>query len=260
MPLFVKLKQAIRKLVNFFQPIAHKKSDFLPYINVRHQSLLLRKLWSTDMQLQINKIQNLKLAIEKLNWLIIAPWEIFSFWELVGEPTYKKGFLDGILISRWTVQCGVWGGLCQLGNLLYRMFLHTRLEIIERHRHSYDIFPDSWRVLPFASWATVFYNYIDLKVKNSTKNPYQLKLWLDENHLKGQILSPFPKKQNIHIYEQDHCFLTYQWKMYRYNKIKRLIRKWEQQIEELISENLTPVQYLITPEEIQVQGHRFFAL
>ncbi len=260
MPLFVELKKIARKLTNFFQPLAHNKSDFFPFINVRHQSLLLRKLWSSDMQLQINKIQNLKLAIEKLNGIVIAPWEIFSFRDLIGKPTYKKGFLDGILISRGTVKCGVGGGLCQLGNLLYRMFLHTDLEVIERHRHSYDIFPDSGRVLPFASWATVFYNYVDLKVRNTTKKPYQIKLWLDDKYLKGQILSHSSRTTNIHLYEQDHCFLSYQWKMYRYNKLKRLIKKWSHQNDELICENLAPVQYEISPEEIHAQGHRFFAL
>ncbi|MDO4714537.1 MAG: hypothetical protein Q4B28_08110 [bacterium] len=67
MPLFVGVKQRIRRLNNLFQPLAKTKSDFLPFINIRHQSVLLRKLGDIDMQLQINKVKNLQLAIQKIN-------------------------------------------------------------------------------------------------------------------------------------------------------------------------------------------------
>ena len=60
MPFFVRVKQWIRRVENAFQPIARGKSDFLPYINVKHQSVLLRKLGDVDMQLQINKVKNPK--------------------------------------------------------------------------------------------------------------------------------------------------------------------------------------------------------
>lgn len=90
-----------------FQPIATGKSDFLPYINVKHQSVLLRKLGDVDMQLQINKVKNLQIALEKINGIVIQPGEIFSFWELVGKPTAQKGYLEGVLISKGKVKVGI---------------------------------------------------------------------------------------------------------------------------------------------------------
>ncbi len=107
MPFFVRIKQRIRRVENAFQPIAREKSDFLPYINVRHQSVLLRKLGDVDMQLQINKVKNLQIALEKINGILIQPGEIFSFWELVREPTAQKGYLDDILIAKGRVKVGV---------------------------------------------------------------------------------------------------------------------------------------------------------
>ena len=43
-----------------------KIAPFLPYCLAEHSSLLLRKLGTTDQQLQVNKVKNLEIAIKKL--------------------------------------------------------------------------------------------------------------------------------------------------------------------------------------------------
>lgn len=122
MLLFVFWRRVFRKIKNKFIPIAMQKEAYKKYINVRNQSTLMRKLWNIDMKLQKNKLKNLEISIRKLNGLIIKPWEVFSFWEIVWKPTYKKWYLDGMLISKWKVISWVWWWLCQLSNLLYWMF------------------------------------------------------------------------------------------------------------------------------------------
>jgi len=260
MPFFVFLKRLNRKLKNKFEKIAKTKQEYKKFINVRHQSVLMRKLWDVDMSLQKNKIKNLEIASKKLDWLVVNPGEIFSFWEIVWCPSYKKWYLDGILISRWKVKVWVWWWICQLWNLLYWMFLHTNVEIIERKHHSYDIFPDSWRVLPFSSWATLFYNYVDLKIKNTLDYPIQIKLWLDEKYLKWQILSDFPVQEKISVFEEFHSFVLYKNKFFRYNIIKKSIKKDENIKIEKISENFSPVLYKITEKEILEKWYQFIKL
>lgn len=76
---------------------------------------------------------------------MVQPGETLSYWKLIGRPTYRKGYLDGVLLKNGTVQYGCGGGLCQLSNLIFWMTLHTPLEVKERHRHGYDVFPDSNR-------------------------------------------------------------------------------------------------------------------
>lgn len=250
MPFFVFLKRFFRKVKNKFQKIAKTKQNFKKFKNVRHQSVLMRKLWNIDMSLQKNKITNLKIASEKLNWLVIKPWEIFSFWEIVGCPSYKDGYLDWILISGWKVKAWVWWWICQLWNLLYWMFLHTKLEIIERKHHSYDIFPDNLRVLPFSSWATLFYNYVDLKVKNTLGYEVQIKLWFDEKYLRWAILSDFERKEKISVFEDFHAFVLYENKFFRYNFIKKEVKAWDKIEIFNVSENFSPVLYKITEKEI----------
>ena len=84
------------------------------------------------MQYQYNKITNLRLAAARLDGVVLRPGETFSYWRLIGRPSRRKGYLDGIVLFCGTFRPGVGGGLCQL-------------TVVERYRHSYDVFPDCGR-------------------------------------------------------------------------------------------------------------------
>ncbi|MEI6428477.1 MAG: VanW family protein [Pseudanabaena sp. ELA607] len=179
-------------------------SEPLPAHIFRHQSILMRQLKDVDMWLQHNKVTNLGLAIAKIHNLVIQPGEIFSFWYLVRNPTKNRGFKLGMILDHGRVGTGYGGGLCQLANLIYWMTLHSPLSIKERWRHSYDVFPDVNRTLPFGSGATVSYNYIDLQIENKTPHNYQLCLWLTDEHLCGEIRSDTENSYKYEIVEQNH--------------------------------------------------------
>ncbi len=217
----------------------------LPVLIKAHQSLLLRKLKDVDMYLQHNKVTNLRLAISKINGVIIQPGETFSLWQLVGRPSKRKGYLEGMTLSNGQVTTGIGGGLCQLGNLIYWMTLHTPLTVTKRWRHSYDVFPDVNRKIPFGSGATLAYNYVDLQIKNTTSNPFQISLWLDETHLKGGIFSTIPLPHSYEVFEKNHQFKQQWWGGYtRHNEIWRKILNDEiTNEEELITENHAIMMY-----------------
>jgi len=213
------LNNAINKIN--FKITKNSSKDFFDCVIARHSSPLFRKLGESDPELQIGKIKNLEIAIKSLQGLIIKPGQTFSFWNAVGPTNEKYGYVKGMLISNGWVVEGVGGGLCQLSNLLYWLFLHLPVEVIERSHHSRDVFPDSGRNIPFGTGATVFYNLIDLKVKNTFKYPIQLKLWLSDNQLKGQILSSHFVSEKVHLKEKNHCFIKTPKGVYRYNEIWR---------------------------------------
>ena len=185
-----------------FASVKTKKD--LPYEYIHHQTPLLRKLKGADMYLQHNKVRNLKLAVERLNGIVIYPGETFSYWKLIGKPTKRKGYLPGIELFYGQVREGIGGGLCQLSNLLYWMALHSPLTVTERYRHSYDVFPDANRTIPFGCGATCVYNYRDLMLTNHTGYPFQIKLWLDDTCLHGQILGEVRPSFTYEIYEREH--------------------------------------------------------
>ena len=115
-----------------------------------------------------------------------------------------------------------------------------------------DVFPDSGRILPFGGGATILYNFIDLKIQNISTEPLQLKIWITDQHLKGQILSPSPALQKFHVFEKNHFFIKRGEKYFRYNEIYRetkvngVLEKTEK-----ITTNFAPVLYEVTSDYLE---------
>jgi len=247
-PLIIFIRQFIRSAANFFnQQINYQRSDnYFPAIIARHQSVLRRPLGTSDPRLQEGKIINLAQAVKSISGVIIEPGQIFSLWQIIGRPSRRKGYVDGMLLAGGQVVEGVGGGLCQLSNFLHWIFWHSPWEIIERYHHSLDVFPDSGRTLPFGSGATILYNFIDLKAKNVADQPLQIKLWLTDNHLKGQILSPQPLSPKFHVFATDHYLVKRDNRYFRYNQIYRQTMVAGKIIKtELAAINFAPVLYAI---------------
>ncbi len=194
----------------------------LPHSVTSHQTPLLRKLRNVDMQLQYNKIINLRIAAKRLNGLLLSPGETFSYWKRIGNPTKSKGYKDGMILFYGGFKSGTGGGLCQLSNLIYWMTIHTPLKVVERHRHSYDVFPDSNRTQPFGSGATCVYNYRDLQIHNGTNQTYQLQLLVTDTDLCGEWRSIEEQKTKFEIYEKQHTITHEYWGGYmRHNLLHR---------------------------------------
>ncbi len=218
----------------------------LPCLHFSHRTILLRKLKDVEMKYQYNKIINLKLAALRLNGIVICPGEILSYWKLIGKPSYSKGYVDGMVLQGGSFHYGPGGGLCQLSNLIYWMVLHTPLTVVERHRHGYDVFPDSNRTQPFGSGATCFYPYGDLMIRNDTKEDFQLCVWLDEEYLNGEIRASSPSAHTYKIIEKNHVMRSEFWGGFsRHNELYRQIfnKKDELLCEELIVENHALMMY-----------------
>lgn len=196
-------------------------ADPLPHRIKKHQSLLIRKLGSTDLRLQHNKIDNLRLVVAALDGITLRPGDTFSFCRLVGQPIAKRGFKEGIELSFGVARPGIGGGICQSTNLLYWLALHSELSISERHHHSCDPFPDEGRVLPWSSGAAVFYNYLDFQLTNSTAASYQIRLWLTDTHLVGDLRSDQDPRFKYHVVEENHRFLSDGNAYFRSNEIWR---------------------------------------
>ncbi|WLD92526.1 VanW family protein [Alkalihalobacillus sp. AL-G] len=243
---FYRSKRYLEWLKNYQMFARTIESEPLDYKIAGHHSPIFRKLKDVDMWYQHNKATNLKLAIENLNGLVVNSGETFSYWRQIGKPTKRKGYLPGMILTFGSFKPGVGGGLCQLSNLIYWMTLHTPLIVTERHRHSYDVFPDSNRKQPFGSGATCAYNYLDLRIYNPTDQPYQLILKLNEKDLVGEWRSAAPRLYNYEIYEQDHRVSPAIWGGYiRSNKIYRKTSNQQGQCvdDELITENHARMMY-----------------
>ncbi|MDE5908985.1 MAG: VanW family protein [Lachnospiraceae bacterium] len=197
-----------------------RQSSHLPFVYFTHKTPLFRKLKDVDMWMQHNKVTNLRLASAKVSGILLRPGEVFSYWKLIGKPSRRKGYLDGMVLKSGTFHAGCGGGLCQLSNLIFWMTIHTPLTVTERHRHSYDVFPDSNRTQPFGSGATCFYPHGDLMIRNNTSDTYQLSIWMDDTYLHGQWRVSSSPEYRYEIIERNHEMRSEFWGGYsRHNEL-----------------------------------------
>jgi hypothetical protein len=122
-------------------------------------------LWNTDDNTQnwiltAGKVENLRIAVRKLNGIEVPARAVFSFWKHIGYPGKVNGFVVGREIREGCIIPTIAGGLCQLSNALYDAALKAGFEIIERHKHTRVI---KGSLAEIDRDATVKWNYLDLR-------------------------------------------------------------------------------------------------
>ncbi len=256
-------KRRIGRYVSDMLSPAHfargRSAEPLPAVVKRHQSVIRRKLANVDPQLQDNKAVNLSLAAARINGILIRPGETFSFWQLVGMTSARRGYKAGLTIRNGKPHHGIGGGMCQMSNLIHWLVLHSPLEIVEHHHHDrFDLFPDCGRQVPFGTGTSVSHNYLDYRFRNNTQQSFQLLLWCDEEHLHGELRAETELPQEYRIHGEDEHFCEEGGHWFRNNKIyrSRIDRKTGQPAggPELLKVNHAKVMYdaaLIDREKIR---------
>jgi vancomycin resistance protein VanW len=192
-----------------------------PVLVFSHNARLYRDYPEPWFSLQKNKVVNLTLAARKIDGRVLAPGDSFSFWDAVGPTSRRRGYVDGMTLIDGEISSAIGGGLCQISNALYWTALHLGMTITERHRHSFDCFPDSYRAVPFGAGATVFYNYVDLRFCNTTPETYRLKVTLDDEHLRIAVFSAAGSARTYRVVEENHRFDEIDGVVFRENDLYR---------------------------------------
>lgn len=223
-----------------------RKESLLPNVVSSHSIKLIKRGPGIDINLQKGKATNIQIAAQTLNHIIIKPGEEFSFWSLVGNTTKRKGYQEGRVIFNEEVVPGIGGGLCNLANLLHLLIVHSPMEITEFHAHSDALDPDKGERKPFANGTSVQYNNQDYRFKNNTDQVMQLRTWVDNEILFGELRSELQFPFTFQIIEEDHHFKKEGDHYYRNSMIYRekLDRKTEEILgKELILKNHSMVMY-----------------
>jgi vancomycin resistance protein VanW len=167
------------------------------------------------------KTHNLRLACARVSDHVIEPDEVFSFCRTVGKTTRARGYLPALELIQGGLRPEIGGGLCQLSNLLFLLALDTNAEIVERHRHSFDLFRDVGRSVPFGCGATVFYNYVDFQFRNTLPFPVLLRTGVETEALWGEVRAAHPLPFRVRIFDTDHRFFRRRGDIYRANRVWR---------------------------------------
>lgn len=134
-----------------------------------------------------NRLNNIKIASQKMDYKKLGPGEVFSFNGIVGVRNEAKGYEEAPIIIQTEEgpkkKDGVGGGVCQLSTTIYNAAEKAGMEITERHMHSKNI-----GYVPEGQDATVSYGSVDLKFKNTRNHPIMLRVSMTQNTLTVRIL------------------------------------------------------------------------
>lgn len=118
-----------------------------------------------------NRRHNIKIGVEKVSGIILAPGEEFSFNKFLGPVEEDAGFLPELVIKRSGTVPELGGGLCQVSSTTFRAAMQAGLPITQRKNHSYAV----QYYAPQGTDATIYPGVIDLKFKNDT--PGHILIW-----------------------------------------------------------------------------------
>lgn len=113
---------------------------------------------------------NLKLAMGKLNGVVVGAGETFSYNKTLGKRTAEAGYREAGGYAGGKVVQTLAGGICQISSTLYDAVVYANLDIVERHNHMFLA-----GYVGAGKDATVVYGSLDFKFKNTRKYPVMIK-------------------------------------------------------------------------------------
>jgi vancomycin resistance protein YoaR len=128
------------------------------------------------------QINNIQIASQKINGLVLKPGEKFSFNRAVGPRTEMRGYKAAPSYLGKDSPSTIGGGICLLSSALYQAALKSDLQIIERFPHLRTI-----KSVPLGLDATVWYGVSDLSFQNNLPFPLQIKSEINASSLLIQI-------------------------------------------------------------------------
>ena len=141
-----------------------------------------------------NRNNNLKLACQAINGMILKPGEVFDFNVVVGKRTAEAGYKAADAYSSGKTVKTLGGGVCQVSSTIYYCCLLADLEIVDRSPHSYVS-----SYMPMGTDATVSWNGPEFRFKNSTNYPIRIETEVADGYVKAKLIGTDEKDYYIKI-------------------------------------------------------------
>jgi vancomycin resistance protein YoaR len=130
------------------------------------------------------RIHNIQNASRQINGLLVAPNEVFSLNNALGDVSVQTGYQKAWIIKEGRTVLGDGGGVCQVSTTLFRAALDAGLPIEERRAHDYRVsyYEQNYQV---GVDATVYSPHPDLKFKNDTPAHILIQTDIDTANMKA---------------------------------------------------------------------------
>lgn len=115
-----------------------------------------------------SRVKNIIEAASRMNGIIVAPGETFSFNTYLGDISPEEGFVQGKVIFGGRTIDGVGGGVCQVSTTAFRAALKAGYPIVERNSHGYRVGFYELNGSPPGLDAAIFQPTADFRFLNDT--------------------------------------------------------------------------------------------
>ena len=115
------------------------------------------------------RIHNLTLAAERTNGVLVAPDQVYSLNNSIGEVDASTGYDVAYIIQEGRTVLGSGGGVCQTSTTVFRAVLNAGLPVVMRHPHAYRVSYYEQN-MPVGFDAAIFQPTWDFQFKNDTPN------------------------------------------------------------------------------------------
>jgi len=179
----------------------------LPSITQEHNEKITQKLSSfkTDVadSTGARKI-NVKLALERVNGLIIEPGQTISFNEQTGPHSIANGYKVATIIYNGQFVDGVGGGICQASTTLYNALLLADVDILQVRKHTLPV-----RYVPLALDAMVSEHISDLVFKNTSGTPIYISTSSDFNSVYVEVYGADTSEYSLKTRSETICTIPH---------------------------------------------------
>lgn len=114
-----------------------------------------------------NRVHNVAITTQKINYTIVPPGAEFSFNKTLGEVSARTGYKSAYIIKGGRTELSDGGGVCQVSTTMFRALLDAGVKITKRKPHSYRVSYYELDNDPGFD-ATVYSGDVDLRFINDT--------------------------------------------------------------------------------------------
>ncbi len=129
-----------------------------------------------------NRTNNVKLACQACNGVVLLPGEEMSYNQTTGQRTAAKGYRMAPGYTREGMEDLVGGGVCQPSSTLYLACLRANLNIVQRTNHRYTV-----HYLPEGMDAMVSWPNFDFVFANDTPYPIKVEMAVENKQCIARV-------------------------------------------------------------------------
>ncbi|MEO8538585.1 MAG: VanW family protein [bacterium] len=118
--------------------------------------------------------------------MVVRPGEVFSVWQVAGEPTAQRGYQPAAALKAGELTQETGGAICLLSTVLYNVGLLAGLQVLEQHCHSVDSYGER-RYFELGRDAAIEFGYLDLRFRNSWMQALRLSVSVTDDAVQASF-------------------------------------------------------------------------